>query len=45
MERRRIEVKFPCRNCKYFEACGDKDRAKPCDGREKKAKERKGNKK
>ena len=27
-------VKYPCRNCKYFNACGEKSRTVPCEGRE-----------
>lgn len=26
--------KYPCRNCKYFNACGEKSRTMPCEGRE-----------
>lgn len=27
------EVKFPCRNCIYFKACGESIRTYPCEGR------------
>lgn len=26
-------IVYPCRNCIYFEACGDKERTVPCKGR------------
>jgi len=26
-------VKFPCRNCVYFNTCGDNMRTRPCKGR------------
>lgn len=29
-----INVKYPCRNCKYFKTCGDRARVTPCQGRE-----------
>lgn len=37
------QPKYPCRNCKYFKACGDNTRTMPCKGRktERKKKERK----
>ena len=25
--------KYPCKNCKYFNACGDNTRTMPCKGR------------
>lgn len=38
------DVKYPCRNCVYFKACGDNMRDMPCAGRmtksERKAAER-----
>jgi hypothetical protein len=27
-------VKYPCQNCKYFNACGKTSRTEPCEGRE-----------
>lgn len=27
------KIKYPCRNCVYYNACGDSDRAEPCKGR------------
>lgn len=30
-------MKNPCKNCKYFNACGDIDRTEPCNGREEKS--------
>lgn len=27
------EVQYPCRNCIYFDVCGDNMRAAQCDGR------------
>ena len=27
------DVKHPCINCKYFDACGDKSRTERCEGR------------
>ena len=43
------EVKFPCRNCIYFKACGESTRTTPCEGRktekEKKREEKKEKKK
>ena len=27
------EVKYPCRNCVYFKACGDNMRTESCKGR------------
>ena len=39
------KAKYPCRNCVYFEICGDNTRTEPCKGRktkgEKKKEERK----
>ena len=35
------DVKYPCRNCKYFIACGDNQRVARCEGRELKSKKRK----
>lgn len=35
--------KYPCRGCKYFNACGNTNRTMPCKGRETKG--RKGGKK
>ena len=26
-------VKYPCRGCFYFEACGNNNRTQPCKGR------------
>ena len=26
-------AKYPCRNCIYYDACGESNRAQPCDGR------------
>ena len=26
-------VKYPCRGCIYFDACGHHNRTEPCDGR------------
>lgn len=26
-------IKYPCRNCSYYNACGDFDRTEPCKGR------------
>ena len=28
------DVKYPCMNCKYFVACGEKSRTEKCEGRE-----------
>ena len=30
---KKIEVKYPCRNCVYFDQCGDGSRTVPCAGR------------
>lgn len=30
--------KYPCRNCKYFEICGNTNRTQKCNGRELKGK-------
>lgn len=27
-------IQYPCRSCKYFEVCGEKERTMPCAGRE-----------
>lgn len=27
-------VRYPCQNCKYFNACGKISRTEPCKGRE-----------
>lgn len=27
-------VKYPCRGCKYFNACGDNTRTQRCEGRD-----------
>lgn len=27
------DVKYPCRNCKYFKQCGDTNRQEKCKGR------------
>lgn len=35
------EVKYPCRNCIYFEACGETTRTMPCDGRMTKSEKKK----
>ena len=29
-----VKLKYPCRNCTYFNACGDYDRTEPCNGRQ-----------
>ena len=31
-------VKYPCRNCVYFSACGDSTRTETCKGRKTKGK-------
>ena len=33
------EIKYPCIDCVYFDACGDLERTIPCDGRETERKE------
>lgn len=30
----KTDVQYPCRNCKYFDACGNTNRTVPCEGRE-----------
>lgn len=30
---KKSDVKYPCRGCDYFEACGDTTRTEPCYGR------------
>lgn len=30
----KTNVKYPCRGCKYFTACGENTRTAPCKGRE-----------
>lgn len=35
------EVKYPCRNCIYFKACGETTRTEPCDGRMTKSEKKK----
>lgn len=37
----KTDVKYPCRNCKYFTACGENTRPAPCAGRELKEKKHK----
>lgn len=32
------KVKHVCRNCTYYDTCGDADRAEPCKGRQVKVK-------
>lgn len=32
-----IMATFPCRNCVYFDACGERNRTVPCDRRETKS--------
>lgn len=39
----KTDVKYPCRNCKYFTACGENTRTAPCAGRELKSKSDKTN--
>ena len=34
-------MKYPCRNCTYFDACGDSERTEPCKGRKSKPQKRK----
>ena len=34
-------MKYPCRNCAYFDACGDSERTMPCKGRQPKPTKRK----
>ena len=34
-------AKYPCRNCKYFDMCGDNMRTRECKGRETKREEKK----
>ena len=34
-------VKYPCRNCIYFKACGDNTRTMPCKGRQTKSQHKK----
>lgn len=29
----KTDVKYPCRGCKYFTACGENTRTAPCKGR------------
>lgn len=36
-------VKFPCRGCVYFHACGENTRREPCAGRKTKTEDRKTN--
>ena len=38
------QPKYPCRNCIYYNACGDKSRTMPCEGRKTKSQKRKGDK-
>lgn len=33
VERKEKPVKYPCRKCVYYEACGDGGRTKPCEDR------------
>ena len=35
------QPKYPCRNCIYFDACGDNTRTMPCYGRQTKSQKRK----
>ena len=37
-------VKYPCRGCVYFSACGDNMRTEPCNGRKTKTEQKKENK-
>ena len=30
----KANVKYTCRNCKYFNTCGSTSRTQPCEGRE-----------
>lgn len=34
-------VKYPCRGCVYFNACGDNTRTTPCQGRKTKSETKK----
>ena len=34
-------VKYPCRGCIYFDACGHHNRTEPCDGRKTKQDQKK----
>ena len=38
-------VKHPCRNCIYFDACGESGRTEPCKGRVTKSEKKKGDQK
>lgn len=33
-----MKVNYPCRKCKYFSVCGDKNRTEKCNGKENKNK-------
>ena len=33
-------IKYPCRNCSYYNACGDFDRTEPCKGRQTKTEQK-----
>lgn len=33
-------TKYPCRNCKYYNACGDSKRIEPCKGRQTKTEQK-----
>ena len=38
-------VKYPCKNCVYFAACGDNTRTEPCKGRMTKSEQKRGKRK
>ena len=38
------KVKYPCRGCVYFTACGENTRTAPCEGRITKSERKKENK-
>ena len=44
MKQQFYKVKYPCRNCIYFKACGDNMRTEPCKGRKTKSELKKENK-
>ena len=44
MKQQFYEIKYPCRNCIYFKACGDNMRTEPCKGRKTKSELKKENK-
>lgn len=37
-----LRLKYPCRGCKYYTACGDPDRTQKCDGRKRLVRKRSG---